>query len=361
MTGDRALEAPATVIVSVDNLRQYMRELLVAAGCNEANAAGTAEGFLYADLCGVGLQGLDHMPTLLDALKTGRVDGCGEPTVVDERAGTILIDGGRGPGAIGAQFAAHCATRKAREAGACTVALTNSFDLFMLGRYTEQIAMSGLVGIAFSDAPPMVRPHGGTEPRLGTNPLSIAVPTSADPVVVDMATSALSASRVRQAMYHGDKVPEADGVDASGKSNSDPAAVRAGAIGPLAGHKGFGLGLGVALLAGALTGSDLGSALRSSSGSQGVFPSKGHLFIAIDPSAFGDADAFLARASAYLDEVRASELVDSAEPIRIPGERSAAARRRSLELGQVVVYESIWTRMQEVAKSLGVRVPEIAA
>ena len=340
-------------IVPVEALRRYMHSMLAAAGCDEKNAQVAAGVFLDADLRGVGLQGLDHMPTLLDALRDGRVDGRARPRVVDESPGAVLVDGGRGPGQAAAILAVDRAVDRARESGCCAAAVTNSFDLFMLGHYTERIALAGLAGLGFSDAPPMVRPHGGTERRLGTNPLSIAIPTAGDPLVLDLSTSALSASRVRQARYHGEPVPEAEGVDADGHPSTDPAAVREGAIGPLAGHKGFGLGLCVALLAGPLTGSDTGRALLA----RGT-ACKGHLFVAVDPARFGDPHVFRAAAGAYLAEVKACAPVEAAEAIRIPGERAAAARRRSLESGRVVVYESVWTRMAEVAGGLGVEVPE---
>lgn len=338
--------------VPVEMLRRYMRAMLSAAGCDEENASVAAEGFLAADLRGVGLQGLDHMPTLLEALRDGRVDGRARPRVVDESSATVLIDGGRGPGQAAAMLAVDRAVERARESGCCAAAVTNSFDLFMLGHYTERIAFAGLAGLGFSDAPPMVRPHGGTERRLGTNPMSIAIPTAGDPLVLDLSTSALSASRVRQARYHGETVPEAEGVDSAGRPSADPGAVREGAIGPLAGHKGFGLGLCVALLAGPLTGSDAGRALLARGTAR-----KGHLFMAVDPARFGDPDAFRAAASAYLAEVKACPVVDASEAIRVPGERAAAARRRSRETGAVTVYESVWTRMAKVAGGLGVEVP----
>ena len=129
--------------------------------------------------------------------------------------------------------------------------------------------------------------------------------------------------------------------------------MREGAIGPLAGHKGFGLGLCVALLAGPLTGSDTGRALLAR-----ATACKGHLFLAIDPARFGDREAFRAAASAYLAEVKECAPIDATETIRIPGERAAAARRHALETGRVAIYESVWTRMAEVAGGLGVEVPE---
>ena len=339
--------------VPVEALGRYMRAMLAAAGCDEENASIAAEGFLAADLRGVGLQGLDHMPTLLDALREGHVDGRARPRVAGESPGAVLIDGGRGPGQAAAMLAVECAVERARTNGTCAAAVTNSFDLFMLGHYTERIALAGLAGLGFSDAPPMVRPHGGTERRLGTNPVSIAIPVDGDPLVLDFSTSALSASRVRHAGYHGEMVPEAEGVDSAGRPSAVPAAVREGAIGPLAGHKGFGLGLCVALLAGPLTGSDTGRALLARGAAR-----KGHLFLAIDPAHFGDPDAFRAAASAYLAQVRDCRPVDGTEVIRVPGERAAAARRSALATGRVAVYESVWTRMAEIAGGLGVEVPE---
>ena len=51
---------------------------------------------------------------------------------------------------------------------------------------------------------------GGTERVLGTNPLAIAIPKAGDhPILLDMATSAQSGSRVRQAAYYDEDIPEA--------------------------------------------------------------------------------------------------------------------------------------------------------
>lgn len=348
-----------TITVGVDTLREYMVGLLAAAGCDGENARQAAEGFLEADLRGVGLQGLDHMTTLLEALRDGRVDPAGRPRIADERAATALVDGGRGPGQAAGCFAADLAVRKAREAGCCTVAVTNSFDLFMVGWYAERIARAGMVGLVFSDAPPLVRTHGGAERALGTNPLAIAVPRDGEaPLVLDLATSALSASRVRQAAYHGEAVPDAEGVDAGGRPSDDAAAVRAGAIGPLAGHKGFGLALCVALLAGPLTGSDTGRALRAVAGAPP--PRKGHLLIAIDPAAFGDPGAFRRAAGDFLREIAASRRLPGVDAIRIPGERSHRAREAALASGEVSVLAAVWEKMAGVAADLGVTPPEVA-
>ena len=349
----------ATRTVEIDVLRDLMERLLQAAGCSADNAATSATVFLEADLRGIGLQGLDHMPTMIRDLQTGRIKGDAKPRIVKEGAAFALTDGDTGPGQVAALFAVDLAIRKARAAGSAAIAITNSSDVFMLGYYGERIARSGMVGIAASDAPPKVRPYGGTGRVLGTNPFVIAVPTASEhPVVLDIATSALSSSRVRQAAYHDEDVPAADGVDADGKPTVKAAAILTGAIGPLGGHKGFGLELCVALLSGPLTGSATGQAHTTwTSPSPGPASSKGHFFQAIDPAAFGDAEVFRNAVSDTIREIKDSRKPPGVSAIRVPGERAFAARDRSVKEGRVVVYDAVWRKTAELAGELDVDMP----
>ena len=82
-----------TRIVEPEVLRDLMEGLLQAVGCTEVNARETAEVFLEADLRGIGLQGLDHLFSMLEDLARGTIDGAGRPEVVKEGAATALVDG----------------------------------------------------------------------------------------------------------------------------------------------------------------------------------------------------------------------------------------------------------------------------
>ena len=187
-----------TRIVKPDILRDLMERMLRAAGCEAQAAATAADVFLEADLRGIGLQGLDHLPTMIRSLRSGRTNGSGRPRIVREGDAFTLIDGGAGPGQVAAILAADLAAAKAAKTGVATVGIFNSSDIFMVGFYSERMARAGRVGFVFSDAPPLVHAHGGVERALGTNPLSIAVPTDGDhPLVLDLSTSAWSASRMR--------------------------------------------------------------------------------------------------------------------------------------------------------------------
>ena len=163
--------------IKVETLRRLMAALLTSCGCSEDAAFKCADVFLDADLKGIGLQGLDHMPTLIRHLKTGKTDPRAIPEIVRENAATALIDGHRGLGQINALLAVDTVIRKAREAGCASVGVVNSGDFFMAGHYAERIARTGLVGLVFSDAPPLVHPHGGTERMTGTNPFAIGIPS----------------------------------------------------------------------------------------------------------------------------------------------------------------------------------------
>ena len=103
-----------------------------------------------------------------------------------------------------------------------------------------------------------------------------------------------------------------------------------GAISPLAGYKGFGLSLCVAMLSGPLTGSEFGSALAGAIVGERA-GSQGHFMIAISPTAFGDEAAFRAAVGAYVEEVKSSRKAPGVEEIRVPGQRAFRGARAPIE------------------------------
>ncbi len=345
--------------ISAESLRDLMERLLVAAGSNAAQAAVAAEIFLEADLRGHSIQGLDHMWTTLSELRSGLIKGDARPRVVRARAATVLVDGDSATGQLAGVVAADAAVANARKAGAATVGIVNAADLFMLGYYAERIARAGHVGLVFTNTSPRVHPYGGVDKVLGTNPLAIGVPTAnAHPFVFDAALSASAVGHLRIAGYHSEDIAAGIAVDERGGPTLNPTEGIKGAIAPFGGHKGFGLGLAVALLSGPMVGGLIGSALREAAGWHGsITANRGHLMIAVDPAAFGDPEAFPAAVTAYLEEVKGSRKVPGVDAIRVPGERAFAARERSLRDG-VVLYEAVWEKTRKLAAELGVEMPD---
>ncbi len=85
--------------------------------------------------------------------------------------------------------------------------------------------------------------HGSYEPLFGTNPLAIGIPSPDEPVVLDMATSAMAYFGLVQAKTAGVKIPRDEAYGASEKLITDPAKALDGAILPFdRNYKGAGLG-----------------------------------------------------------------------------------------------------------------------
>ena len=337
--------------VEVAELRRFVEDLLRAAGCDIGVARATADVFVEADLRGFDLQGLDHVPTVLKEIRAGKVRPEARPVVRAKEGSTAIVDARRAPGPIAAVRAADVAIETASRAGCAAVGVVDGNDLYMLGYYAERIARSRLIGIVLTTGRALVHPYGGIERVLATNPLAVAVPRPGPhPFLLEMATSSLAAGRVRQAAYYGETLPEGTGVGPDGLPSRNAATVRAGAISPMAGHKGYGLSLAIALLAGPLLGAVVGKARDDQPGWSG---SPGQLFLALDPAAFGRADGFLEAVEGYLLEVKSSRRAPGVDEIRFPGERAFAERDKRLREG-IPIQDAVLARLEPWAAELKV-------
>jgi L-2-hydroxycarboxylate dehydrogenase (NAD+) len=347
-----------TIRIEAPALERLTCDLLVAAGADRGHAAIAAELFVEADLHGVGAQGVDYLYYAVDSLKRGLIDGAATPVIARETPSTALIDGRRGIGQVAALLAVDLLVRKARETGSAAIAIGNSTDIFRIGAFAMRLAKAGLIGFVTTSGPPLVHPHGGRERLLSTNPLAIGIPRRGDPFVLDMATSALASSRARQAAYYGEEVPPGSGLDSEGRPTTDARAIRqGGALSPLGGHKGFGLGLAMGLLCGPLTGSGIGPELAGWQ-AEGETRSQGHFFSAVDPASFVGMNEFLDRTEWYIDVIKSSALAEGYDAIHIPFERSAAAARHQRQHG-IAILDETWRVLQRLAAENGVKLPAV--
>jgi LDH2 family malate/lactate/ureidoglycolate dehydrogenase len=93
---------------------------------------------------------------------------------------------------------------------ACTV--FRQSHVGRLAAYPMMAMRAGMIGIATADSgrsPKHVAPFGGREARLGTNPISIAVPSDLEaPFYLDMATSAVAAGKIALSVARGEQIPQ---------------------------------------------------------------------------------------------------------------------------------------------------------
>ncbi|MFC9935937.1 Ldh family oxidoreductase [Glutamicibacter sp. NPDC127525] len=113
--------------------------------------------------------------------------------------------------------------------------------------------------------------------------------------------------------------------------------------------KGFGLGLLVEALGGALSGSQTVSERKTAD-------HQGTLIIAIDVAQLRDLEEYTAQVEEFISYVKGSELQDDTEPIRVPGEREPSPAQ--IEAATAITLNlKTWENMQCVAVALEVEMP----
>jgi LDH2 family malate/lactate/ureidoglycolate dehydrogenase len=316
--------AQERINLSVPDARDLAEGALRGIGYDDHEARIVTDHVVDAALCGYEYSGLAKILNLPES-RHFRLPR--RPIkVLRETDVSIAFDGGNNVGMLALFHAAEATIRKAAAHGIALVSVT---DAWMSGRsayYVEMIANAGLVAIHTAASSPLVAPPGGT------NPVAIAVPSSREPIVLDIGTSAYMMTEVMLRERLGELLPEGVAIGPGGEPTRDPALARRGALLPFGGYKGFGLALMVQAL----------GLLGGSGPEQGSEP--GYLFIAFRPDLFGPADVFNRRVTQLIEEIKATPRQPGVEEIRIPSERAFRSRERARREGLTIdrpVYDSL--------------------
>jgi 3-dehydro-L-gulonate 2-dehydrogenase len=201
-----------------------------------------------------------------------------------------------------------------------------------------QAAEAGYIGLCFTNTIANLPPWGGIEPRLGNNPLIIAVPREGGHVVLDMAISQYAFGKLWQYEAQNKPLPVPGGYDTAGNLTTDAAAIMESKRAlPIGFWKGSGLSLVLDLLATVLSGGD-STAVITQSGRKETGVSQ--VFIAIKT----DNDKNTSLIEEIISYTKNNR--DDRE-ILFPGENMLRTREQSLKEG-VWVDEKAW----EVVKAL---------
>ncbi len=322
MTGESTL-----LPVAVPTLTDGVAAMFVSAGCSAPEAQVIAQGLVEANVYGHDSHGVGIVPTYLDHLRDGRVRPGQTVRVVADHGAILGLDGQLGFGqSIGAQ-AMSLAVERASATGLAMVGLADSHHLGRIGRWAEQCAEAGMASVHFVNvlSAPLVAPWGGTDARLGTNPLCVGVPHSPHPLILDYATSMVALGKTRVALDAG--LPMDDGLllDAAGRPTTDPGVMFTdprGALLPFAQHKGFALAVMCELLGGALSGGRVQKQRPEYS------PLVNNMLsIVFAPDRLVSGDALAAQVHGLAQWLRSSPPQDGGGGVHMPGEPERATAR----------------------------------
>ena len=342
---------------AAEQLSGFARALAERAGCRADIARDLAQVLLEGDLLGHTTHGLALLAPYLTELEGDRMAKDGEPRLISRRAAVELWDGMRLPGPWLVLRALDAAAAMARASGSGTVVIRRAHHIACLAAYLKRVTDAGLVVLIECSDPTVaaVAPHGGITPFITPNPIAAGLPTSGDPILIDVSMSITSMGYALQQLRAGNKLPGAWLIDAAGRPTDDPAAMRSepkGALLPLggldAGYKGFALALLVEALTAGLAGHGRADSPEGWTGTTFVQ--------VMDPDAFGGVTAFKRQMDTVAAAARNARPRPGVERVRLPGERALAQRRDALARG-VPLYPAILPALAEWAQKYGVAMP----
>ena len=329
----------SNVQLPTEQTRQWLFNLWRAAGSSEHEAQLTADHLVGANLAGHDSHGVGMVAPYVRSLQADELQLNQKLSIITDTDTLLVVDGNRGIGQSMAYQTMQLAIERAKKYGVVIVGLRNTHHIGRVGHWAEQAIAANLASIHFTNvvSRAIVAPHGGSQSRFGTNPLTIGLPRrNAPPILLDFATSAIAVGKVRVAYNRKGPAPAGTLIDHEGKPTTNPAVMFDAPLGALltaAGHKGYALAMVCDLLGSALFGgaTPLPSRLRV----PGLYNNM--LAIVFDPTRFGAGEHFEQEASAFIDYVQSAKRVDADAPIEVPGD---AERRYRVQRAQALPIDT---------------------
>src|SRR5215510_2114907 len=337
-----------------ERLGEIGRALFIAAGTPSQEAEIVMRHVVAANLAGHDSHGIIQIPTYIERIKLGHIVPAAPWKIVQESPTTTVVDGHWGFGYVVNERAMRLTIEKAKSANVAAATVFRQGHIGRVASYTLMAAREGMIGLITADSgrsPKAVAPFGGREARLGTNPISIAIPSDLEgPLYLDMATSAAAAGKIALAVARNEPVPDGWVIGNDGRPTNDPRQLRQGGAllplgGPDGGYKGTGLAVMVEILCGLLTGLGFG-----------VEPSGRHndgCFMAVfKVDAFRPLAQFKREVGEFARYIKATPLAEGFSEIYYPGELEHHKERQRRADG-IEVEDATWNKLRGLADGYG--------
>ena len=346
------------------HLFSFTIEIFIKIGCPETEAKEAAKVLLSADLRGVDSHGIARLSGYIRLWKAGRVNEKPDFKILHETPSTAVVDGDAGLGLVVAPYAMKVAIEKAKIAGTGWVSVQNSNHFGIAGIHAMMALEEDMIGIAMTNASPLVAPTFSTERLLGTNPIAVAIPAGKQAAfVMDMATTTAANGKLEILQRKNIAAPQGWIQDKDGNISTNQHEVKnGGALLPLGGtreqgsHKGYALGSVVDIFSAVLSGANYGPwvppfvsflPLADDMPGKGI----GHFFGAMRIDAFRPAADFKKNMDQWIDRFRNATTIAGEEKVIIPGDPERAMEMERLKNG-IPLIESVIKDIRELAAEM---------
>ena len=346
-------------------LKDFIQKVFEAKGMNTYQSSECAEGLITADLRGIDSHGVARLSGYVRLMDAGRLNPNPNIRVVYETPSTATINADSGSGLYAGQVAMKIAIEKAKMAGTGWVAVSNSNHFGIAAHHAMLAIPHDMIGIAMTNASPLVSPPQSSSRMLGTNPICIAVPSRKHAhLVLDMATSTAANGKLEIAQRKGKEIPKGWLVDKNSNESTNANELKAGgALLPLGSdidhgiHKGFGLASMVDILSAVLSGANYGPwvppfvsflPLIENSPGKGI----GHFFGAMRVDAFRPIDSYYENIDNWIEKFKSTPANNMKGRVILPGEFEDEFYEKRFKEG-IPLHDAVVDDLKKLATELG--------
>jgi 3-dehydro-L-gulonate 2-dehydrogenase len=325
-------------------MKDQFEKILLAVGFVREKADTLARIFMENSLDGVYTHGVNRFPEFIEYVRKGLIRIDAEPECMHVAGNVEQWDGHSGPGVLNALRCAERAREIAHEHGMGCVALANTNHWMRGGTYGWRVAKAGCAYIGWTNATASMPPWGAIEPRLGNNPLIIAIPYQDEAIVLDMALSQYSIGALRQKKMRNESLEVPGGYDREGNLSHDPAAIlESRRILPIGHWKGAGLSLLLDILATVLSGGLSVARITAQRAECNV----SQVFVALSLDRLTNSATINTAIEEILSHYHQATTDGQHGPVLYPGERVLRVRRENH--AGIPVIATVWEQIVSLA------------
>jgi L-2-hydroxycarboxylate dehydrogenase (NAD+) len=357
----------AEKIYSYQDLFNFTTQVFKQMGCAAEQAELAAEVLLSADLRGIDSHGVARLSGYVRLWEAKRVNANPIIRIIHETPSTAVVDGDSGLGLVVAPFAMQVAIEKAKKVGTGWVSVQNSNHFGIAGYHAMMALEYEMIGMAMTNASPLVAPTFSTERLLGTNPICVSIPAGEEPAfVADLATTTAANGKLEILQRKNLEAPLGWIQDKEGNPSTNAHELKTGgALLPLGGdrehgsHKGYALGAVVDIFSAVLSGANYGPwvppfpayvPMPTDMPGKGI----GHFFGAMRVDAFRPATDFKQHMDNWIRRFRSAKPVEGEEKVLIPGDPEREMEALRMKEG-IPLLDAVVTDLSAVGEKFGIK------
>lgn len=354
-------------LVKAEDMERFMRDVFISIGVPKDHAKICSDVLIASDIRGIESHGCARLYMYYIRIKRGQQDPKTKLTIEKEKLGTAYMNAHNGMGQVAGKKAMELAINKAKQTGISIVTVGQSNHFGIAGYYANMATEQGMIGICGTNARPAITPTWGVEPMLGTNPLTIGIPTDWEfPWVADHATSIIQRGKVEiAARLHkpikpgliinekGDPAMDAEKILKDMMKGTASLLPLGGYGEEFGGYKGYNYATFVEMMSATLSHANfLRATLGIDKGGKSVPYNLGHFFIAIDVGAFMDVYEYKKTSGDLLRELTSAKKDPKADHIYVAGEKEYLAMKERVQKG-FLISEETQKQLVEMANTEG--------